>query len=70
MSMIETTTDQKFSVVHPLFDEPEKKLNPESVGQMKMTKSVKYSLMILRVYLIAMIVLAFYRTFVMAGILH
>lgn len=35
-----------------------------------MTKSVKYSLMILRVYLIAMIVLAFYRTLEMAGIFH
>ena len=70
MSMIETTVDQKFSVVHPLFDKPDKKLNPESVGQIKMTKSVRYSLVVLRVYLIGMMVLASYRTFVMAGILH
>jgi len=70
MNITEATINQNFSVVHPLFDKPEKKLNPESVGQMKMTKSVRYSLMVLRLYLICMIVVAFYRTFVIAGILH
>ena len=62
--------NEDFSVVHPLFDKPEKKLNPNSVGKMKITKSVRYSLMVLRVYIIFMIVLAFYRTSVMAGIFH
>jgi hypothetical protein len=41
-----------------------------SVGTMKMTKSVKYSLMALRVYLIFMIGMVFYSTFVITGILH
>ncbi len=50
-----------FHVIHPLFDEPEKKADVEALGPMKMTRSVRYSLMALRVYLIAIIVLAFYR---------
>ena len=50
-----------FHVIHPLFDEPEEKADVEALGPMKMTRSVRYSLMALRVYLIAMIALAFYR---------
>ena len=38
MNMIDITEGQRFSVVHPLFDKPEKKLNHDSVGQMKITK--------------------------------
>ena len=70
MNIIETKIDSNYSVVHPLFDEPEKKLDPNSVGKMEMTKSVRYSLIMLRAYMIFMIILAFYRTSVMAGILH
>ena len=55
-------------VVHPCFDEPEQKVDPEELGPMQMTKSVKYSLISLRVYLISMIVLAFYRVLVLAGV--
>ncbi len=57
-----------FHVVHPLFDEPEEKFNPENLGPMHMTRSVRYSLMILRVYLILMVILAFYRVLSMAGL--
>ncbi|MCL4532315.1 MAG: hypothetical protein M1582_03855 [Actinobacteria bacterium] len=53
--------DTLFHVIHPLFDEPEEKADVEALGPMKMTRSVRYSLMALRVYLIAMIALAFYR---------
>lgn len=67
---IDMNVNPDFYVVHPLFDKPEEKLNPDSVGTMKMTKSVKYSLMALRVYLILMIGMAFYRTLTMGGILH
>jgi hypothetical protein len=55
-------------VVHPLFDKPEEKLNPENLGPMHMTKSVKYSLISLRVYLILMVGLASYRVLFLAGV--
>ncbi|OAT85204.1 hypothetical protein [Desulfotomaculum copahuensis] len=51
----------EFLVVHPLFDEPEEKKDVDAAGAMKMTKSVKYSLMALRMYLIFMVGLVFYR---------
>ncbi len=57
-----------FYVVHPLYDEPEEKINLDSLGPMPRTKSVKYSLLALRVYLVFMLVLAFYRALDMAGI--
>jgi hypothetical protein len=56
-------------VVHPLFDKPEDKRDPDRVGPMEMTRTVRYSLIALRLYLIAMIVLAVYRTMVLAGLL-
>ncbi len=64
MSMMATTNKNEelvFHVIHPLFDEPEEKADVEGLWPMKMTRSVRYSLMALRVYLIAMIALAFYR---------
>jgi len=56
-------------VVHPLFDKPEAKCDPDKVGPLVMTKTVRYSLIALRLYIIAMIALAFYRTLVFAGLL-
>lgn len=64
MAVMATTNKNEelvFKVIHPLFDEPEEKADVEGLGPMKMTRSVRYSLMALRVYLIAMIALAFYR---------
>ena len=64
MAVMATTNKNEelvFHVIHPLFDEPEEKADVEGLGPMKMTRSVRYSLMALRVYLIAMIALAFYR---------
>jgi hypothetical protein len=55
-------------VVHPLFDKAERKLDPERVGPMHMTPVVKYSLFALRLYLILMILLAFYRVLQLAGV--
>jgi len=57
-----------FRVVHPLYDEPEEKLNPEALGPMPMTRSVRYALLALRVYLILMLALAAYRVLEMAGL--
>jgi hypothetical protein len=50
-----------FTVVHPLDDQPEQKCNDESLGSMKMRRSVRASLFILRGYLIAMVGLVAYR---------
>jgi hypothetical protein len=54
-------------VVHPLDDEPEEKLNPDDLGHMHMTRSVKLSLMALRIYLIMMALLVLYRLVEMAS---
>ena len=71
MAMIATTNrndEMVFHVIHPLFDEPEEKIDVKSLGPMKMTGSVRYSLLALRVYLIMMVVLAFYRVISVAGL--
>jgi hypothetical protein len=65
-SIAYTADEREFLVVHPLFDEPEEKRELDSLGKMTMTKSVKYSLMALRLYLLFMIGLVFYR--VLSGI--
>ncbi len=66
---IRTNNDRVYLVVHPLYDEPEEKRNPEILGPMRMTRSVRYSLLALRVYLILMVALAFYRVADLAGVL-
>jgi hypothetical protein len=63
-----STKSSKNVVVHPLFDKPEKKVDPAAVGPMKMTRMVRFWLIALRAYVIAMIALAFYRTIVLAGV--
>ena len=68
MATTNKNEEMVFHVVHPLFDEPEEKADVEGLGAMKMTRSVRYSLMALRVYLILMVVLAFYRVLSMAGL--
>ncbi len=57
-----------FEVVHPLDDLPEQKRSYETLGRMKMTGTVKLSLMALRCYLLVMILLVFYRVFELAGV--
>ena len=56
-------------VVHPLFDEPEKKVDIENAGPMHVTKATWFALFALRAYLIIIILLAAYRFLVLAGIL-
>jgi hypothetical protein len=48
-------------VVHPLDDAPEQKRSADGLGQIHMSKSVKASLVSLRVYLILIMALALYR---------
>ena len=54
-------------VVHPIFDLPEEKLTPK--GPIKMTRGTKISLVFLRIYLLAMVVMAIYRTLQLANVL-
>lgn len=56
-------------VVHPIFDAPEKKLDPSQLGPMKMTRSVRLSLYLLRFYLLSMLLLVVYRMLELAGVL-
>ena len=58
----------RYMVVHPLFDDPEEKVDTDSVKPLVMSKTVIWSLISLRAYLVIMVGLAFYRTFVLAGI--
>jgi hypothetical protein len=54
-------------VIHPLDDNAEEKVNVDSLGLMPMTRSVKWSLITLRTYLVLMILLVFIKVFTMAG---
>ena len=58
---------QTYYVVHPLDAPPEKKVDVSSLGLMKMTPLVKFSLCLCRCYLICMIFLVFYHFLGMTG---
>ncbi len=68
-AIIKSKDDQVLYVVHPLFDEPEAKIDTENLAPMKITGAVKYSLLALQIYLIVMLVLVVYRVLVMAGVI-
>jgi hypothetical protein len=57
-----------FLVVHPLDDAPEQKVDTDSLGPMPMTASVRVSLLSLRAYLVAMMLLVLYHVLVLAGL--
>ena len=57
-----------YVVVHPLNDVPEEKVDTSNLGPMRMTTSVKLSLLSLRAYLILMIALVFYHVLDLAGL--
>lgn len=56
-----------FTVVHPLDDEPEEKVDTEHLGPMQMTKTVRVCLFALRGYLLLMFALLAYRVLQLAG---
>ena len=60
-------THNHYVVVHPLDDLPEEKVDTETLGPMPMTRSVRWSLVSLRAYLVLMIALVFYRVFALWG---
>lgn len=68
MNSTERTLADTFTVVHPIFDEPEKKCDPSNLGLMQMSKSVKISLLLLRIYLIVMGLMLGYHMLDLAGI--
>jgi len=67
MELEELRNDNRWVVIHPLDDAPETKVDTAALGPMKLTLSVRLSLMSLRAYLILMLLLVFYRVFCQAG---
>ena len=57
-----------FVVIHPLDDVPEVKVDTENLGPMRMTLSVRISLLSLRAYLVLMMLLVFYHVLDLAGL--
>ncbi len=69
-AIIKSSKDQVFYVVHPLDDEPEEKIDVDNAGPMEMTRSTRFVLLALQIYLVIMLALLLYRVTVIAGILH
>jgi len=59
-----------FRVVHPLEDAPEQKCQTEGLGPISMTRSVRFSLLVLRGYLILMTLLLVWHVLALAGVIH
>ena len=61
--------NEDISLIHPLDDVDEIKVDVDKAGPMYLSKSAKFSLYVLRIYLILMIILAIYKTLIIAGVL-
>jgi hypothetical protein len=59
-----------FTVVHPLDDAPEEKIDPEHLGPMRMTRTVRICLFALRGYLLIMFGLLGIRVLQLAGVIR
>ena len=68
MKTVKVENREWFQVIHPLEDAPEAKVNVDNLGRMPMTRSVKWSLIALRGYLVLMILLVFYKVLGLAGL--
>jgi len=60
------TRKDHFVVVHPLDDVPETKVDTEALGPMAMTRTVRFSLLSLRAYLILMVLVVVYHVVMLA----
>jgi hypothetical protein len=69
LNIIPGLTKKEYYVVHPLWDEPEIKVDIDNAGPMYVNKATWLALFALRAYLIIMIVLAAYRFMCLAHIL-
>jgi hypothetical protein len=66
-----TEFDRKFYiVVHPLDDEPEKKVETDNLGPMRITTTVRVCLYALRAYLLLMFGMLGYRVLELGGIIR
>ncbi len=70
MKLDETIPEERpsFAVVHPLDDTPEKKVETEHLGPMRMTKTIRVCLFALRGYLLLMFGLLAFRVLQLAGV--
>ena len=59
-----------FTIVHPLDDAPEQKVDTEHLGPMQMTKTVRICLFALRGYLVLMFGLLGFRVLQLAGVIR
>ena len=59
-----------FTVVHPLDDAPEEKVDTEHLGPMRMTRTVRVCLFALRGYLLLMFGLLGFRVLQLAGVIR
>ena len=59
-----------YSVLHPLDDAPEEKVDTEHLGPMRMTKTVRVCLFALRGYPLLMSGLLAFRVLQLAGMIH
>ena len=67
--VFENTIDEReFLVIHPLDDVREQKVETEHLGPMKMTATVRISLLVLRGYLVLMMLLVLYHVLDLAGV--
>ncbi len=53
--------DIAYCLIHPLYDEPEEKCDPEALGPLHLSVGERWSLYALRGYLVLMLGLAGYR---------
>lgn len=58
-----------FRVVHPLDDVAEQKCSSSGLGRIRMTRAVRVSLGVLRVYLVVMTLMLGYHVLDLAGVL-
>jgi hypothetical protein len=66
MEETKMTAKNSYVVVHPLDDVLETKVDTEALGPMAMTRSVRFSLLSLRAYLILMVLLVVYHVVMLA----
>jgi len=61
--------EREFLVIHPLDDVQEEKVETKDLGPIRMTPAVRLSLLALRGYLMAMMLLVLYHALDLAGAL-
>jgi hypothetical protein len=59
-----------FRVIHPLDDVPEQKCSTAGLDKIRMTRTGRISLSVLRAYLVVMALMLGYHVLDLAGVLH